>query len=789
MTPKLHHSIAALLLLGVFALSVAQMQAIEAPPEEDPTAKKRGPVFSGGIRWRNQEDVIAYKGLVLTLGEKQNAFVCYDTELLRFSLGWVNEGKRFGLTVPKFNTPKPQVVGTPVFGTARAPGWAKGGGFDDPRQDKRGSLPKDWAHHKGFYQHGREVVLHYTVGAVEMLELPGFASVEGRPVFTRTIQPLQDAPAVVINLMHVQGAELSEAEMGVNVRSTKTGQMYLVACEGGTGAEWKMRGDSLTLKLASVTANAPFRIAIASLGKTSEIPPNDVLALPPVPADLRPLTQGGPVLFPEVVTTQGERAADDAAYVVDRLTEPAKNPWNADVLFGGFDFFDDGRAAVCTTQGEVWIVSGIDEGLQKLEWRRFASGLFQPLGLKIVRGDVHVVGRDQITRLRDLNGDGQADHYANINNDALLGPNGAEYSLDLQTDSAGHFYFGKATSYYPDIQHPHEGVIFKVSPDGAKSEIIATGFRVPSGIAISPQDEIAVSDQQGHWMPSSKLSIIRPGGFYGMMPAAQREIELKWRGEIIRVNPSDPAVRKQIGFTGWGPKNPFPVRYFEPPLAWLPWPVDNSSGAPFWAITEKWGPLSGQLLFTSYGRCALFATLRHKIGDREQAAMVPLGLRFDTGIQRGRVNPRDGQVYVAGLRGWLTTAQKDGGLYRVRHTAQPARLPVDFKVTKRGVELRFSDALDPASLTDFKNITARRWNYYYSGNYGSKEYSVTSPKEVTPDLLTVPTARFSDDARTLTLDLADMRPSHQLQLDLKLRTAAGAAITRTLYLTVPVLAE
>jgi len=789
MIPKLHRSIPPLLLACSLGLFVTCAVAIEAPPEEDPTAKKRGPVFSGGIRWRNQEDVIAYKGLVLTLGEKRNAFVCYDTELLRFSLGWVNDGKRFGLTVPKFNTPKPQVAGTAVFGAARAPGWAKEGGFDDPRMGKRGSLPTDWAHHKGFYQHGRQVVLHSTVGAVEMLELPGFASVEGRPVFTRTIQPLQDAPTLVINLMHVPGAELSEAEMGVNVRSTKTGQMYLVACEGGTGAEWKMRGDSLTLKLASAAANAPFRIAIASLGKTGEIPPNDVLALPPVPADLRPLTQGGPVLFPDVVTTQGERAADDAAYVVDRLTEPAKNPWNADVLFGGFDFFDDGRAAVCTAQGEVWIVSGIDEGLQKLEWRRFASGLFQPLGLKIVRGEVHVGGRDQITRLRDLNGDGEADHYANLNNDALLGTNGAEYSIDLQTDSAGNFYFGKATSYRPDIQHPHEGVLFKVSRDGAKSEIIATGFRVPSGIAIGPQDEIAVSDQQGHWMPSSKLSVIRPGGFYGMMPAAQREIELKWRGETIRANPSDPAVRKEFGFTGWGPANPMPARSFDLPLAWLPYLVDTSSGAPFWAVTDQWGPLGGHLLFTSYGRCALFATLRHKVGDREQAAMVPLGLRFGTGIQRGRVNPRDGQVYLAGLRGWLTTAQKDGGLYRVRHTAQPAHLPVDFKATKAGVELRFSDALDPACLDDLKRIAAQRWNYYYSGNYGSLEYSVTSPKKPERETVAVKAARFGDDARTLTLDLADMRASHQLQLDLKLRTADGADITRTLHLTIPVLEE
>ena len=555
-----------------------------------------------------------YKGIVITLGKDANAYVCYDSELVRMSLGWVADGKRFGLTVPRFNSPPPRVAGTLVFGTATMPGWASGGKFADPRDGKRGPLPKDWAHHKGLYVHGRQVVLNYSVGAVDVLELPDFERVEQWPVFTRTFQTAQNATDLALTVLHVPGAVLEPAESGMIVRNPATGQSYLVACEGGGGATWEVRKGSVILKLASVVANQPFRLDIASLGKTNEAP-NDALALSPVPADLRELTQGRAPLWPQPVVTKGERAKDDAAYVVDRITEPAKNPWKADTLFGGFDFFADGRAAVCTAQGEVWVVSGIDDTLEKLSWRRFASGLFQPLGLRIVRDEVYVIGRDQITRLRDLNGDGEADLYENFNNDTILSSNAADYNLDLQTDSAGNFYFGKATPWFPDITTPHQGVIFKVSPDGAKSEIIATGLRVPNGLAVSPSGEIAVSENQGHWQPSSKVNLIHPGGFYGMMPSAQREIEMTWGDKTITVNPSDPAVRKELGFTGYGPKNPVPTRLYDRPLAWLPYAVDNSSGAPFWAVTDKWGPLSGQLLFTSYGRCALFATLRHKVGE------------------------------------------------------------------------------------------------------------------------------------------------------------------------------
>ena len=69
------------------------------------------------------------------------------------------------------------------------------------------------------------------------------------------------------------------------------------------------------------------------------------------------------------------------------------------------------KFAVCSISGDVWRVSGVDDKLDHLKWRRFATGLNQPLGIKVVKDEVYVLGRDQITRLHDLNGDGEADFY------------------------------------------------------------------------------------------------------------------------------------------------------------------------------------------------------------------------------------------------------------------------------------------------------------------------------------------------------------------------------------------
>src|SRR5206468_444943 len=125
--------------------------------------------------------------------------------------------------------------------------------------------------------------------------------------------------------------------------------------------------------------------------------------------DPTPLTKGGPARYPEPVVTKGALGKAGGAYEVDTLTAPDENPWKSWLRFTGLDFFSDGRAALCTWSGDVWIVSGLDESLEKLSWKRVATGLFQPCGLKIVKDTVYVVARDQMTVFRDLNGDGEPD--------------------------------------------------------------------------------------------------------------------------------------------------------------------------------------------------------------------------------------------------------------------------------------------------------------------------------------------------------------------------------------------
>jgi hypothetical protein len=746
----------------------------------------RGSVYSGTIRGPRSNQAIAMKGIVVTVGSEKKAYMCYDTDLMRLSLAWTGDFLEFGNTLSQIAwPPPPQVRGIPAFGTKPGPGWAKDGVFTDTRPNNQGPLPKNWAHYEGFYVNGEQAVLRYNVGGVVVFESPGFENPNGQPIFTRTFQfETASGGQTLLVADGVEGTKLAADFTGdpgpavVNLAGGKTLAVAGVGLPAGARLETTDDG-RLVLKLSQAPANRPFRLLLSTDGQ-----PAGFIALRETrPSDLRNLTKGGAARWAEPVVTKGVKGTEDGPYVVDTLTEPALNPWNIKTFFGGFDFFSDGRAAICTFHGDVYVVSGIDDGLEKLTWRRYANGLFQPLGLKVVNDTVYVLGRDQITRLHDLNKDGEADFYENFNNDTVVTSNYHEFSLDLHTDSAGNFYFAKGAPWEPDVTSPHQGCLIKVSKDGSKLEIIATGFRAPNGMSVGPRDEITVGDNQGHWMPSSKLSWIEKDGFYGMTPTAHRALVLRRGDTNFTANPSDPQVRAQYKFKGWDAGSPQPESY-DKPIGWLPMNMDNSSGGQVWVTSDKWGPFKNHLLFMSYGKCTLFEVMIDTVEGVRQAAMVQFPLKFNSGLMRGRFNPADGQLYLSGLKGWQSSATRDGGFYRVRYTGGPVRMPDAFHAATNGIRITFASPLDPKTAADPANFSVERWDYRWTGAYGSPEYSVTNSGERKHDRLEVKAASLSSDGKIIWLELDEMKPSDQVKIKYSINAADGAPIAQEIYGTV-----
>tara|TARA_B100000575_G_C22892059_1_gene519080 strand:- start:61 stop:537 length:477 start_codon:yes stop_codon:yes gene_type:complete len=136
-------------------------------------------------------------------------------------------------------------------------------------------------------------------------------------------------------------------------------------------------------------------------------------------------------------------------------------------------FFPDGRIVVSTHGDDIWIVSGIDAGLANLQWRRFAAGLFEPFGLQVADNKVYVTCKDRLTRLHDVNNDGEADFYESFSADTDVSTFFHAYNFDLQHDTKGNFYYVKAGQY---TSHALPGAVIKVSANGKNAPSTATAF-------------------------------------------------------------------------------------------------------------------------------------------------------------------------------------------------------------------------------------------------------------------------------------------------------------------------
>jgi glucose/arabinose dehydrogenase len=708
-------------------------------------------LFSGTIRANYPAKNTTMKGLVIKLGDDEKTFVCYDTDLMRLSLAWTGNFLKFGNYQREISHPQPpEVAGTPLFGTQPGPGWAKAGSFADPRELHQGPLPRDWAKYRGLYRHGSSVILSYTVGNREVLEMPALEMIGDETIINRVFKIGKSSEPLSLLVAETPDGE-GMAKSDSAILNDGTNRIVATIAGAPTAAAWEVQQNKLVLKLPPAVIPISFQVSIWKGPAEKADASSERLHRKVEMLDLAALTGGGEARWAKPVLTKGVVTNDVAPYVVDVLTEPVPNPWGTRTFFGGFDFFPDGRAAICTFHGDVWIVSGIDETLQNLSWRRYASGLFQALGLKIVDGKVYVTGRDQITRLHDLNKDGEADYYENFNNDTVVTANYHEFCLDLHTDHNGNFYYAKGAPWPPNVNSPHQGTLLKVSRDGARLEVFATGLRAPNGLAIGPNDEITVSDNEGHWIPSSKVNLVKKGGFYGMLPAAHR----------------DPK-----------PDN------FDQPMCWLPKSQDNSGGGQLWVTSDKWGPLKNHMLFTSYGKGTVLYAMQEEIEGVTQAAMVRLLPRFPTGVMRGRVNPKDGQVYLCGLRGWQTDGVREGGFYRVRYTGQAAHLPVAFHVVKDGLQITFTSPLSATEATSVDNYDVEQWNYKWTSDYGSPEFSPSNPQLKQHDKVTVRSVKLSTDKKTVFLQMPDLRPVDQMRVKFKISAADGTPIAHEIYNTI-----
>jgi hypothetical protein len=734
--------------------------------------------------------IVVHKGIAVRVATDPIAVMAFDTDLLRMATAWTG-GFLHWYPARDSLEQWPSPDGFTHFSTGERPGWSATGDFNDPRPWRYGPLPPERGHYKGLYVHGDEVVFSYAIGDADVLERPGFLKAAGQAVFVRTFN-VRPSPGP-LSLHVLQTPVGSAVSMERRMLAEDRGYLQIRAGDetrvvGFQGvpetATWRLAFRHLIVDLPEL--KEPVRLELL-IGPVSQAEYATALAdrlqqAGPV-ADLTALTEPGPARF-DMLETKAVTGTGDGPFAVDTLTAPGANPWRSHLRFSDVDFLSDGRAVVASLSGDVWLVDGIGEQLGTLGWHRFATGLNQPLGVRVVNDAIYVTGRDQITRLHDRNGNGEADFYETFNNGVMAATNFHAFTMNLETDSQGRFHFAKATPWPPaplgvpaEIT-PHHGVLFRLPPDGRSLEILATGLRNPNGLDIGPNDEMVYADNEGNWIPTSMVQRIRKGSFHGFVPSAH----------MNRI-PTDEDFRK--------------------PIVWIPHFVDNSPAKPTFIVNDRWpADLQGHLLLASYGRGTLSLVLLEDVDGEWQGAHLMLPLEFRSGLERARFH-RDGHLYIAGLTSWQSVGHGGdwGSFHRVRYTGRPLNLPVAVNTRAGGLELRFSDPLDATAATDVRNYTIDQWTYPWTSQYGSRNqvYSVARPGETRADRVTIRSVRLSDDRRTVLLEIPEMQPGPVnarvplakklpdqvdaslgivMAIEYRLRTSDGAPLDHTIHKTV-----
>jgi mono/diheme cytochrome c family protein len=437
-------------------------------------------------------------------------------------------------------------------------------------------------------------------------------------------------------------------------------------------------------------------------------------------------------------------------YVVDDIELPTENPWRRNVRPGDVQFLKDGTGAVVTLDGDVWLVRSMHESAGRALWRRFASGLHEPLTLAIRDDQIHVYDRNGIWRLRDTNGDGEADVHELFSNAFAQTADMREFPNTIRLAPGGEFVIAKGNQQATTIGK-HNGHVLRISADGRTATSLGYGFRQPNlGVSVRT-GLVTASDQQGHYIPTTPLHIVRDRQFYGFL--------------------SDKEPRE---------KYPAPIA---DPLTWIPHATNASAMSQVWLFGARMGPLNDGLVHIGFNKPELFRVMLNERSAKPQAALVSITRAFDFPPNNGAVNPADGQLYIAGFQilGWGTTAPRLTGMGRVRYTGTVAPLPRDVVPMDKGILARFDVALDPRAATNPDNYSITSWKYKRTYQYGSPQFKADGTPGI--DRLTPSSAYLSKDGRSVFIAVPNMTPAMQMRVGWSLTSADGTKFQESAFFT------
>ncbi len=407
---------------------------------------------------------------------------------------------------------------------------------------------------------------------------------------------------------------------------------------------------------------------------------------------------------------------------------------------GGVTTLPDGRVALSTRRGDVWLVENpYLAGGELPKYTLFASGLHESLGLAYYQNALYSAQRGELTKLVDTNGDDRADVYETIYSWPLSG-HYHEYSYGPKIADDGSMFvtanvaFGDQEWWRGESRVPWRGWTMKISQDG-EMEPWATGMRSPCGIGMI-DDEFFYADNQGDWMGSGGVWHVAKGSFTGH-PAGLRwsgesdspvklsqkaffdEIDERRRFEEGRYIKPENIMDEENPLTLATAKEKFPeIRL---PAVWLPHAILGISNSEILkGDTEgAFGPFAGQVFVGDQGQSKIMRVVMEKVNGEFQGVAFDFKEGFQSGILRMDWG-NDGSLFIGETnRGWGSAGNQNSGFERLIWTG---KVPMEMKTVSArpdGFEIAFTKPVDRKLAENLDSYSGQSFTYKYHSVYGS----------------------------------------------------------------------
>jgi hypothetical protein len=358
----------------------------------------------------------------------------------------------------------------------------------------------------------------------------------------------------------------------------------------------------------------------------------------------------------------------------------------------------DGTLAFCSLKGQVFLAKDTDgDGIED-KLTVFEEGLAAPYGLIADGKDLIVAHKPELLRLRDIDGDGRADVREVVADGWGYTEDYHDWTTGIVRDSKGNLYIGTGSDYAKPGRDREKskwrGKVLRIDKQGHVTPL-GHGFRYPTGLAITPDDQVFASDNQGVQNTFNEINHLVEGASYGV-PSLYEE------------NPSAPVTLPAI----------------QVPHPW----TRSVNGIFFLPRDSQAGPFAAHGIGCEYDSRFLVRFTLERVGQTFQGAVYPFSQPTAPnshegflGTLCGAVAP-NGDIYIGSIHdsGWLG-GPNVGDIVRLRPNG---KLPLGIREIRTSAgrfAVFFTASIDKTAAARPENYEISGYTRKWQGSYATSD--------------------------------------------------------------------